>query len=188
MNGNQFQKITLSLSANKTILLIAEMLLLFGIGMLAITLHARLRIPLHLSGHHGIEFMAIFVAGRMFSKIPTASSISSLGVGSLLFVPILGFHDPFMSLVFMLPGFVLDLFCYFTNKWKSSMLFIALVAGLAYATIPVSRMIIHLVTGYPYGSLITGLLYPLFTHFIFGFIGGLLGSGVYRSFKLFRKT
>jgi hypothetical protein len=60
---------------------------------------------------------------------------------------------------------------------------LALASGIAYALIPVSRMIISMFTGFMYESLLTGLMYPLFTHFSFGFIGGMGGTALVKAFR-----
>lgn len=122
---------------------VAEYIILFGLGILAILLHARLRTPLNIPGHHGLEFMAILMAGRVASKIKWASSISSLGIGFVLLFPVFGFKDPFMGFNYMLPGLFIDVFYNLTRNLKWQILILSLVAGLAYFTIPLSRLFIH---------------------------------------------
>ncbi len=57
------------------------------IGALAAYMHFNLRIPLNIPGHHGLEFMAIFVLVRLTSNIRYAATASVLGVGILLLIP-----------------------------------------------------------------------------------------------------
>lgn len=189
MNGKQLQKNISEASLSGRIPLALEYLLLFGIGIVAIMLHARLRTPLNIPGHHGIEFMALLMAGRVASKVKWASSISSLGIGLVLLFPAFGFSDPFMGLVYILPGIVVDIFYNLTWKSKYHLMIIALISGLAYYTIPFGRLFINVVTGFPYHSFIKhGYLIPLLTYFIFGSIGGFAGAGITSSLlKYFSK-
>jgi len=181
MNGNVQQK-TLSRKylTNLSIASILEILLLVGAGVLAIVLHARLRTPLNIPGHHGIEFMAIILAARLSSKIKWASSISALGIGIFLLFPVLGFKDPMMGFNYMLPCFFIDLAYNFIHNNKYRNLFLSIAAGLAYLMVPMSRLITTLTTGFPYSSFLKhGFVTPIFTFLIFGLLGGILGTGIY---------
>lgn len=179
MNGRLLPRTLSKVSANKSLTILAEALILMLFGTLAAVIHARFRIPMRLPGHHGIEFMAIFMFARQASRFNMATSLSSLGAGLILMVPVLGFKDPFMAFVFFVPGLLLDLL-YLTFRRSSNILIAGLIAGISYASIPVCREIISLVLGIPYGSLLSGPVYPLAMHFMFGFIGGSLGAGVYK--------
>jgi hypothetical protein len=157
----------------------AEYLVLFGIGIIAIMLHARLRTPLNIPGHHGLEFMAILMAGRTASRIPWASSISSLGIGFILLFPLFGFKDPFMGINYMLPGFIIDIFYNLSRQFKWQLFIMAFVAGIAYFTIPLSRLFISAFVGYPYSSFIKyGYIIPMISFFAFGMAGGFVGTGL----------
>lgn len=162
---------------------IAEFLLLFLLGAMAIVLHARLRIPLHLPGRHGIEFMMLLLIGRNVTHFRFSGLYSSLGVASMLMIPVLGFKDPFMLAIFILPGIAIDIFYNVFPRLNKKIWMLALASGFAYSLIPVSRLLISLFTGYMYESLLTGLLFPFFTHFAFGFIGGLGGTALVKVFK-----
>lgn len=86
-----------------------EALLLFALGGLAMVLHAKMRIPIKVPGRHGLEFMALLIAGRSISRIPFGSTISGLGVAAFCLLPFLGFRDPFMPIVFFIPALLVDL-------------------------------------------------------------------------------
>ena len=191
MNGNVQQK-TLSRKylTNLSIAGILEILLLIGAGVLAIVLHARLRTPLNIPGHHGIEFMAIILAARLSSKIKWASSISALGSGIFLLFPVLGFKDPMMGFNYMLPCFFIDLAYNFIKNNKYRNLFLSIAAGLAYLMVPMSRLITTLTTGFPYSSFLKhGFATPIFTFLLFGLLGGILGTGIYIiGKKLFKRV
>lgn len=189
MDGKQLAKTLSGESTRSQWLVVAEYLALFGVGIIAILLHSRLRSPLNIPGHHGLEFMALLMAGRTASKIPWASSISSLGIGFILLFPVFGFKDPFMGTVYMLPGFFVDIFYNLSRQFKWQLLLLAVVSGLAYFMIPLSRVLIHAISGYPYSSFIKhGYILPLFSFFIFGMAGGFVGTGITKSIaRFFRK-
>ena len=182
MDGKQLQRNISVPSLSGSIPLALEYLLLFGIGAIAILLHARLRTPLNMPGHHGLEFMALMMAGRVASRIPWASTVSSLGIGFVLLFPVFGFKDPFMSINYMFPGILVDVIYSFTQDLRRQMLILALVSGLAYMMIPLSRLFIQLASGYPYASFAKhGYFIPLAGFFVFGMAGGFAGSGITRS-------
>lgn len=184
MNGNVLQKTTLGLSHRSWLSMVLESLLLMLLGAIAVTLHARMRTPLNIPGHHGLEFMAIFILARMGSGMKFAGSISSMGIGILLLFPVLGFKDPFMGFNYMLPGFLLDALYLGIPRWRKKVWFLSIISGLAYFTIPLSRLILMSTTGYPYNSFLKhGLVTPVISFMLFGMAGGLLGAGFIFSWK-----
>lgn len=190
MNGNVQQKSLLRASqTNLTITRVLEIILLFLAGVLAIVLHERLRNPISIPGHHGIEFMAIILAVRLSSKIKWASGISALGIGIFILFPVLGFKDPMVGFNYMLPCLFIDIVYNFmpAKKYRNIMLIVA--AGLGYMLIPVSRLIVTVSTGYPYSSFLKyGFVKPMITFMLFGILGGLLGIGIFNiGKKLFSK-
>ena len=190
MDGKQLQKSVSAPSLSGNIPLVLEYAILFGIGAIAILLHSRLRTPLNIPGHHGLEFMARLMAGRVASRLPWASSVSSLGIGLILLFPAFGFKDPFMGINYMFPGILIDVLYAFTRRWKWSMVILALISGLAYAMIPLSRLFIHFVSGFPYGAFARhGYFIPFAGFFVFGLAGGFAGAGITSSIlkKLHRK-
>ncbi len=179
MDGKQLPKNVSVPSLSGSIPAALEYAILFGIGIIAILLHSRLRTPLNMPGHHGLEFMALLMAGRVASRLPWASSMSSLGIGLVLIFPAFGFKDPFMGINYMLPGILIDVLYSFTRQWKWQLLTMALVSGLAYAMIPFSRLLIHLVSGFPYGAFVKhGYIIPFVGFFVFGLGGGFAGAGI----------
>lgn len=159
--------------------LLLEVLFLAGIGVAAILLHARFRSPLNIPGHHGLEFMALLLIGRMSSNLRFASTISSLGIGMFMLFPVVGFNDPMMGFNYMLPGLMLDVYYQLGGNLRNKTFFLALVSGLAYLAIPFSRLMISVSTGYQYGAFIKhGYFLPFLTWFGFGLAGGLLGTGI----------
>ena len=179
MNGNLPQKRSFALSRDRKLTLLLEILLLMMAGALAAYMHFSLRIPLNMPGHHGLEFMAIFVLVRLSSNLRYAATASVLGVGILLLMPGIGASSPLHSLSYLLPGLMLDIFYQLNKKQMQLLFFTALIAGLSYMTIPLSRWFIHIFTGYPYMSFIKfGTAYTLLSFFLFGMLGGMLGYGL----------
>jgi len=185
MNGNVQQRSLLKeLLTNRTISSVLEVILLLLAGVLAIVLHARLRMPINVPGHHGIEFMTVIIAARLASKIKWASSISALGIGIFILFPVLGFKDPMMGFNYILPLFLVDIAYNLNKSKKYRNLIIALAAGFGYMLIPASRVLLSLTTGFPYSTFIKhGFVTPLFSFFFFGLMGGLLGTGIYMGVK-----
>jgi hypothetical protein len=182
--GKPQAKTISGLTLNRNLALLLEVLFLLGIGAVAILLHARLRTPLNIPGHHGIEFMALLLLGRMTSNLRFASTISSIGIGLLLLFPAFGFHDPMMGFNYMLPGFFLDTYYQLGGKYKKNVWFLGVAAGLSFITIPFSRLIISASTGYPYGAFIKhGLAAPFFSYLFFGLLGGFFGTGISKIFN-----
>jgi len=185
--GKWHPRNTSSLSLNIAVAL--EILFLTLLGMLAIVLHARLRIPLGIPGKHGLEFMAILISGRMLSRHAVATSYSSLGIGLLLLFPVFGFSDPMMGFHYMIPGILLDVFFGIYTSLQKKMWFIALVSGVAYMTIPLSRLIINLFVGISYSSFMKhGVAATTASFFLFGLLGGLIGAGIIFTVNKIKKS
>lgn len=190
MNGKpQVRTISKAFPTSKSAIWI-EVLLLGFIGILAVVLRAKLRIPLNMPGHHGLEVMALLLIARSNTKLSFGASISTLFAALFIMFPFMGFKDPFLPLIYMIMGFGIDIFYKFYSKVKESVFFFAVLGGLAYMLIPLSRTIIHLLTGYPYSSIIKGGFFlPLVSHFIFGAAGALLAASlIYSTKKILKKN
>jgi hypothetical protein len=153
-----------------------EALLLTGLGAAAVVMHAVFRWDLKLPGHHGVEWMALLIIGRAASRYRWASTVSSAAAGGLAFLPVWGFGDPFAWLIYFLPGILMDLVYQAGGQAQTNVWFLTLLGGLALATKPLARVVISLATGWPYGSLLYGVAYPLATHILFGMLGAFLGA------------
>jgi hypothetical protein len=167
---------------------VLEILWLAILGALAITIRARLRIPMNLPGHHGLEVMALLLIGRKSSALPVATSIST-GVAALFILfPFMGFNDPFMPVVYLLMGAVIDVMYKRVRIFRDNILFFGLLGGIAYMIIPLSRIFIHFSGLHYYGSIARGgYLYPVATHFLFGAGGALLAAAIVFAAKKIRK-
>ncbi len=182
MNTELSQKSLSRTYPTKVALRILEILLLTGIGAVGVLLHAKFRFPSHLPGHWGIVFMALLFSGRLFSQQKIASSFSSIGAVGMLLLP-LGFTDPFIPIMYMFIGFLVDIVYGFFKTKNQHIIFIALLSGVAYSLIPIIRMIISLSVGFSFGTFATGFMYPLVMHFVFGSLGGMIALGAFTLFK-----
>jgi hypothetical protein len=188
MNGNSPEKRLSGLSLNLDITYILEAFLLIMAGGLAAYMHFHVRLPLNMPGHHGLEFMAILALVRLSSRFRYAGMISMIGTGIVLLVPGLGGGTLLHGFAYLLPGIILDL-VYGAGKERMRMLFvIAFFSGIAYMAIPLSRMILNALTGYPYMAFVKhGMIYTIFSFFFFGMMGGLLGYGLNTIRDIFSK-
>lgn len=188
-NGNLHQKQSYNRSISLNPAAILEIFLLVSAGAFAVFLHHKLRIPLNIPGHHGLEFMAIFVLLRMSSGIRFAATLATLGVGIMLLIPGVGASNPFHSLGYLLPGLVLDASYHFNRKQSLQLLVITLSAGLAYMSIPLSRLLVQLLTAYTSPAFIKfGAAYTILSFMFFGMLGGAVGYGLYHTRQLTKKS
>lgn len=177
MNGMSHPKITSkALPVNRVLI---DILILTFTGAVAILLRAYLRIPLNIPGHHGLEVMAILIIGRKITKIPFGSSISTLTAATFIFLPFLGFKDPFLPFIYMAMGFIIDLVYNKLNRVQDNFLLLGFLGGFAYMMIPLIRFILFVVSGYPFETFLKqGFVLPFFTHFFFGALGGMMAHGI----------
>jgi hypothetical protein len=152
-----------------------EALLLFGSGVTAVILHRAFDSSLQLPGHHGIEWMALLIIGRSFSRFRGAGTLTGAGAAFASTLPFLQGGNPYAWLFYLLPGFVVDFAFNYLPRHANKLWFLVLLGGLAHATKPVGQLTVNLITGWPFGSFRYGVLYPFASHFLFGMIGALLG-------------
>lgn len=172
--------------ATATPALIAEFLLLAATGAVGVALHAYLRLHLRLPGYHGLIYIPLLLAGKLISGKKYAGSISSIGAAAMLLLPV-GFKAPVIPFIFLFPGFILDILSFSLPKQKNNFLLTAFFTGTAYSVIPLLKIIFFLFTPYHSNSFAAGFLYPVISHFAFGFAGGLLASGIFSFWKNIRK-
>jgi hypothetical protein len=178
MHISPLQKTISKVFPNSTVAATVEIIFLLGLGMIAIVLHARLRMPMHLPGKQGLLFMALIVTGKGLSKYPFAASLSGIGAATLLLVPGLGFHDPFMALNYLFLGCVMDVVTGFVAGFTSREWILAIVCGACWVFIPLFRLFMSLIVEMPMGAFRSGYIYPFATHLLFGIAGGAVAAGL----------
>ena len=158
-----------------------EMLLLIGLGALAVAFHALVRGRLRLGpGHQGLTWMALVMIGRMSSRLPWAGMTTATGAAAATLLPIWRLGDPFLWVYYIAAGAIVDLgFAGFLRS-RQVLWAIALLGGVAHATKPLIRSIVQL-GGWHYDSLVAAVPYPAFTHFLFGAGGALVGASLIRA-------
>lgn len=156
--------------------LLAEILFLMISGIIGIVLHAKLKVPLHLPGKQGLLFMFIIIGMSQLSRFRFSTLLATSGSALLLLTGYGGFEDPFMPLHYLLLGLIMDLLMSPDSVKTKAPWYLGVAGGLAYAVIPFDRAIITLVTGLPFHSLMNGIVFPVFTHFLFGFFGSFLAG------------
>lgn len=189
MNGIAFPKTASKTSVTEAgITQLIEALLLLGSGALVVILHQSFRLPLGLPGHHGIEWMALLILGRSFSRFRGAGTLASIGAAATSILPVWGAtHDPFIWLIYLVPGPLMDMAFHYLPQFAGKYWFLSILGGLAHITKPLIRLAITVISGWSFGSFRYGVVYPISSHLMYGMIGGLLGAlivlGVHRVSK-----
>jgi hypothetical protein len=154
----------------------AETLFLVLLGVVGVALHAYLRLPIKVPGHQGLLWIALLMVGRLVSRRRWAASISSTGAAAVSLLPVMGFKDPLDTITLLIPGIVIDLGFLASPRLVVSLLGVAFLGAFAHATKPIAKLLVSLGTGFPYPSLIAGMLYPLSLHALFGAAGAILAA------------
>ena len=162
-------------------LTIGRALFLASLGVAIVLLEQAFRWPLQLPGHHGLEAMALLVLGRLCCTNPWSATL--VGASAAVAAPFAGAdHGVLMPLFYVLPGIVLDLgYRLWPRLVDRALLFLPLVAALAFAAKPAVRVIANQAFGMQFGSLRAGPVYPILTHLMFGFLGALAAVLVWRA-------
>ncbi|MEI6575808.1 MAG: hypothetical protein WCO63_06485 [Bacteroidota bacterium] len=180
INTGLLEKTLSSVFPNRRVALLAEILLLFLMGALAAALHAKLRIPMQIPGRQGLVFMAVVILSRSFTKLPFASTVSFAGAAATMALFPLGFGAAFTPIIYLWVGICCDLFFRLSRLKSPKILLVGVISGLSWMTIPLFRILLTLSTGIYFDSFRFGYVYPVATHLLFGFLGGLLGFSAYR--------
>lgn len=158
----------------------ARLAWLVSLGVVIVALEGAFRWSLQLPGHHGIEAMALLLLARLSCTTPWSASIS--GASAALAAPLFGAdHGPLMPLFYMLPGVLVDLGWRLRPRARGLVLFLPVLAAFAYASKPVVRVLANAFFGMQFGSLRAGPVYPIVTHLLFGFVGGLVAVLLWRA-------
>lgn len=180
MTGNSQEKRPFAASLNLSIANVLEILLLMMAGGLVAYMHFTVRIPLNIPGHHGLEFMAVYALVRLTSRLPYAATITMLGTGIMMLIPGAGGGSMLHGFSYLLPGLILDLAYYIGKDKIRNLIVIAMLSGLAYMCIPLTRAFLNSISGYPYMAFVKyGIAYTTLSFFFFGMMGGVLGYGLF---------
>lgn len=178
MNTNLLQRNLSKAFPNRILATTAEVLFLLMLGAIAVAIHSKWKIPMHLPGKQGVIFVALLVTGRGISRFTFAASITCLGAALFSLSPMLGVQNPLMSLTYLFLGGTMD-FCYrLASNYSDRPWVLALASGVAWMFIPLFRLFLSLFATMPLNMFSSGPIYPFLTHLLFGFTGGLLGAGI----------
>lgn len=156
-------------------------LFLASLGVTIVLLEQAFRWPLQMPGHHGLEAMALLAFGRLSCTNPWSATL--IGASAAVAAPFAGAdHGLLMPLFYVLPGAVIDLgYRVWPRLMSQALLFLPLLAAVAFATKPVLRVIANVMFGMQFGSLRAGAIYPIVTHLLFGFLGALAAALAWRA-------
>jgi len=162
-------------------LTVGRALFLASLGVAIVLLEQAFRWPLQLPGHHGLEAMALMVLGRL--SCSNRWSATLVGASAAAAAPFAGAdHGVLMPLFYVLPGVVLDLgYRVWPQLARRFVLFLPLLAAIAFAAKPVVRLVANQLFGIQFGSLRAGPVHPILTHLAFGFLGALAATLVWRA-------
>lgn len=164
----------------------AEMLLLLGAGVVVTLMHRSFHLPLHMPGHHGLEWMAILVFSRCTSRLSWAGFTVAMGaVLSSALLPNESKHVTLLAewLTYALQGGALDLLFLAIGGARLSLPLAAVGGALVHALAPLVKQLVQPLTGEHYGSIVAGLAYPTATHLLFGATGAIAGYLCYRAMR-----
>ena len=153
-----------------------QLILLALFAALIVVAKIALRLPLQLSGHSGVFWMAILIVAA--GVVPKRGAASLVGVTSGLLASFLGLGDFGMLDTFLsytLVGVGTDLALLLLGKPEN-----LVVAGLAGVLGHFAKFLVKwgmaAITGAPVGFVALGLLKAMIGYVLFGAIGGVLGG------------
>jgi hypothetical protein len=141
------------------------------------------RMPIHVSGHSGITWMAILLVGRALVRKRWAGTILGLVSGIIAVAVVGGREGLLLWLKYLTPGMVMDLAALLSAERLGNPVIGAIAGALANTAKLVTSLIVSLALGIPAGYLALGLGLSATTHVVFGALGGWLGSTVFRSLQ-----
>jgi len=140
-----------------------------GLGAAGVALHAGVRLPLHVPGHHGLEWMALLAFARLAVPGRWAATGTGTAAAAVAYLPIWGFHDPFAPLVYLSAAVVFDALCLLGAR-RAPRLVSAAAGGLAFTV----AGFIPFLAG-PHGGGVSPALWA-WAHFAFGLTGAWVGA------------
>lgn len=141
-------------------------------------MHQAFRWPLHLPGHHGLEWLAFLMGARVLSNRPGAALAVATGAAVATVVGSLG-HGPdawLRPLIYLAQGALLD-GLWTLLRGRASAAWLALPIGAAvHATSPLLKALLLWPGAAVPSVLVDGLGLPLASHAAYGAVGALVGA------------
>lgn len=153
-----------------------QLILLALFAALVVVAKIGLRLPLQLSGHSGVFWMAIVIVGA--GVVPKPGAASVIGLTSALLAAFMGMGDfgplnTFLS--YFLLGVGTDLALLLMGKPDNPIVG-ALAGAIGHFCKFLVKWALAAVSGAPAGFVALGLLKAIIGYLVFGAIGGVLGS------------
>lgn len=157
------------------------------LGVLA-ALSNLIRIPMHVPGHSGLLWIAIFTFCCLTFRKMGSGTLAGIVGGFVAVIFGIGNDGPFVFFKYFVPGVSMDLIFtlipYTLKKWY----LIAMVAAFSHWTKLLCNYVIGTILNLPQGFLVLGVQVATINHFIFGFGGGVLAYIVYSRTKKIKNT
>ena len=154
-----------------------QLLLLALFAALIVVAKIALRLPLQLSGHSGIFWMAIMIVAA--GVVPKVGATSLVGLTSGIIAAFLGMGDfgalnTFLS--YTAVGVGTDLALLFLGRNPENLVVAMIAATFGHFSKFLVKWGMGVLTGAPVGIIALGLARPMIGYVVFGALGGLLGG------------
>ena len=108
-------------------------LYLTGLGALGVILHASLRVPMHLPGHHGLEWMALLAFAVITVPRRWAATGAGIAAMAVAYLPVWGWHEPFAPLLYLASAVLFDLLYTILPGRRLQRISLVIAGALAFA-------------------------------------------------------
>lgn len=153
-----------------------QLILLALFSALVVVTKIVLRMPLQLTGHSGIFWMAIIIVGA--KVVPKPGATSMIGITSGLLAGFMGLGDfgalnTFLS--YAMVGVVSDIVLWLLGGDPEILIVAIMVGILGHMGKFLVKWLFGVIAGVPLGFIAFGLIKSIIGYIIFGAIGGFLG-------------
>ena len=160
-----------------------DLIVLVLFADLAMLGKALLRIPLHVPGHSGILWVALFVVARGLVDKKGAGLLLGIVAGFVATVLGMGDTGPLEWTKYVAAGAMLELVCLLVPGTLEGFGKAAVAGGAAHMGKLASMVIVAIVLRLPLGFAVLGLGFSAITHLVFGVIGGIIGAFLLRALR-----
>lgn len=160
----------------------SELTIIALVAVMVVVAKIALRMPIKVSGHAGVLWIAALIVGRAAVRRPGAATLMALLGGTLVAI----FSPSDGGLVFtvakyVIPGIILDVLAPLFGD-RFDVIPYAMIAG---AAAHAGKVAVDLVQGFAFGIrgpvLLAGLTAELVSHIAFGALGGLIAALLVRT-------
>ncbi|MBN1486592.1 MAG: hypothetical protein JW981_03055 [Anaerolineae bacterium] len=161
-----------------------ELIMLALFSALVVVAKIALRMPLQLSGHSGIFWMALVVAAA--GIVPKRGAASLVGLTSGILAAFLGMGDlgalnTFLS--YTVIGIGSDLILWLLGGDPENLVVAGLVGTIGHTCKFLVKWALGTLTGAPVGFVALGLVRAVVGYIVFGALGGILGALTLRALR-----